>query len=159
MSPSTSWRAWAAAAVIFVLGIATGVAGTSLYALRIVRGALQSPPSVGGPAERATARIADDIIRNLELAPPEARRVRAEFALAAANIRALRAQSNRQMIAELREGARRAAAELPPRPAGRVLKSNRAPTSGSGHGRQSPEIPGGQGVPPRAKPNSLVHFK
>ena len=123
MSPSTSWRAWAAAAVIFVLGIATGVAGTSLYALRIVRGALQSPPSVGGPAERATARIADDIIRNLELAPPEARRVRAEFALAAANIRALLAQSNRQMIAELREGARRAAAELPP--AQRAAFSNR----------------------------------
>jgi hypothetical protein len=113
MSTPTSWRAWAAAAVIFVLGIATGVAGTSLYALRIVRGALQSPPAAGGPADRATARIADDIIRNLELAPPEARRVRAEFAQAAANIRALRAQSNRQMIFELREGARRAAAELP----------------------------------------------
>lgn len=114
MSTPISWRAWAAAAVIFVLGIATGVAGTSLYALRIVRGALQSPPAAGGPADRATARIADDIIRSLDLSPPEARRVRAEFAQAAANIRALRAQSNRQMIAELREGARRAAAELPP---------------------------------------------
>lgn len=114
MTTPISWRAWAAAAVIFLLGLATGVSGTSLYALRQIRSALQSPPASGGPADRATARIADDLIRSLQLPPPEARRVRAEFAQAATNIRTLRAQSNRQMIAELREGARRAAAELPP---------------------------------------------
>ncbi|HEY0966461.1 MAG TPA: hypothetical protein VGD88_03640 [Opitutaceae bacterium] len=114
MSATITWRAWAAAAVIFILGITVGVAGTSLYGLRVLRRAIQTPPAAGGPIDRATARIAEDLVRSLQLPPPEAQRVRAEFAQTAANIRALRTQSNRQMIAELRQGARRVAAELPP---------------------------------------------
>lgn len=114
MSAPGTWRAWAAAVVIFILGIAMGVAGTSLYGLRALRNAIQNPPAAGGPIDRATARIAEDLVRSLKLSPAEAQRVRAEFARTADNIRTLRNQSNRQMIAELRQGARRVAAGLPP---------------------------------------------
>lgn len=114
MSGTGTWRAWAAATVIFVLGIAVGIAGTSLYGLRALRNAIQAPPAVDGPIDRATARLAEDLIRSLKLAPAEAQRVHAEFAKTAATIRARRIQSNREMITELRQGARRVAASLPP---------------------------------------------
>lgn len=115
MNPATPWRAWLAAGAIFVFGLAVGIAGTSLYGLRTLRRTLQPPPpNAINAVDRTGNQIVNDLVASLNLGPAEEARVRREFAQTSANLRALRAQSIRQTIAELRQFARRVAADLPP---------------------------------------------
>jgi len=111
------WQAWLAALAIFVFGVAVGTAGTALLGLRSVKRTLASPPPAFAPAqviERATARVAQQLSRELELDEETESRIRAELRQAAANIRRLRVENYRELQAEVRATASRIAAQLPP---------------------------------------------
>lgn len=111
------WQAWLAALAIFVFGVAVGTAGTALLGLRSVKRVLAAPQQSPPPAqllERATARVAQQLSRDLELDEKTEADIRAELRRAAVSIRRLRIENYRALQAEARATATRIAAQVPP---------------------------------------------
>ncbi len=112
---SSRTQAWLAAIALFVFGVAVGTAGTALLGLRSVKRAMSAPVQTQAQVvERATARVAQQLTRELELDEAAEARIRTELRRAALNIRRLRADHIRAMQTEIRSAAGRIAAELPP---------------------------------------------
>jgi len=108
------WRGWLATAVIFILGVAVGVAGTAWTGARMLRRALQAPASAPGLANRAAERMGAELTKTLELTPAESKRVQAELDQTATNLKLLRVQWTEKAAAEIRGSTGRIAATLPP---------------------------------------------
>lgn len=108
------WRGWLVAAMVFVLGVAVGAAGTVWLGTRAIRRVLQAPLSATGPADRAVARIGADLTRSLELTPDQSERVQVILEQSAVRMKAIRAGALLRAGAELRTTTDRIAAELPP---------------------------------------------
>ncbi len=108
------WQAWLAAVAIFVFGLAVGTAGMAVFGIRAIERNLEATPQP--PAQmmdQATARIAGQLRRDLDLDDDAEARVRAELRRVAVTIRRLRMESNRELQTEMRAAAARIAAELP----------------------------------------------
>jgi hypothetical protein len=117
------WQAWLAALAIFVFGVAVGTAGTALLGLRSVKRVLATPPQAQPPAqliERATARVAQQLSRDLELDDETEANIRAELRRAATAIRRLRVENYRALQTEVRSTATRISAQVPPEQRERV---------------------------------------
>ena len=113
-SSPARWHAWLGAIVIFLLGLTVGVLGTVVVGVRAVRRNLLTPPTAPGFADRAAGRIARQLADELQLTPDQAERVRADFAQAAANIRAVRGRALREVRQEVWAAVVRAGQDLPP---------------------------------------------
>jgi hypothetical protein len=108
------FRAWLVAGAIFVLGVAVGGAGLAWTGVRMFRQALQAPASAPGAADRAAARMGDDLTDSLHLTADESARVQAILDRSAARLKNLRVQVAADAKTELRTSIEAIAAELPP---------------------------------------------
>jgi deoxyribodipyrimidine photolyase-like uncharacterized protein len=109
----SSWRAWLAAAAIFVLGVGVGGAGMAWAGIRVFRHALQNPGATRGFAERATERVGADLTKALKLTPEESAQVQTILAQTATNLKSVRLQAATQVSTEVRATVQRIAATLP----------------------------------------------
>jgi hypothetical protein len=108
-----SWRAWLAAAAIFLLGVGVGGAGMAWAGIRVFRHALLNPAANRTLADRAADRIGADLTKNLNLTPEESAQVKAILAQTATNLKGVRAQAAIQVSTEVRSAVQHIAAGLP----------------------------------------------
>ncbi len=107
------WRGWLMALAIFIAGAALGSAGTAWLGLRFLRQTLQASPDVEGPADRAAARIGNELTERLQLTADESARVQTILAQSAQRMKSIRATAAASARDELRGASAQIAAELP----------------------------------------------
>jgi len=108
------WRVWLSAAMIFLLGIGCGTAGTVGIAWWRLRGWFQAPASAPGMADRVTNRLSAQLTKELELTPEESAKIEATLDVTAASLKQARVNFAQEVTRELRSSFRRIAADLPP---------------------------------------------
>jgi len=111
--PSSRWRAWLAALLIFVFGFGAGVTCSVVVGVRALRRAVRAPATAPGLFDRAIERTARDLERELALTPEQAADVQRELAQTAAHLRALRVQAAIDMRKEMHGTIIRLAQSLP----------------------------------------------
>jgi len=117
MTPPTvsppRWRAWLAAALIFVFGFGAGALCTVAIGMRAIQRAVRAPASAPGLADRVLERTGRDLERELNLTPEEAAAVQRALAETTAHLRALRVQAAADRHKEMRNTVLRLAQSLP----------------------------------------------
>ena len=108
------WRAWLGALAIFVLGVAAGGSATVWIGGSVIRQRLNAPASAPGAADRTAARIAAELSESLDLTPELSARVQQLLNDSASNLKDIRARAVQEARAEVRDSARKIAAELSP---------------------------------------------
>ncbi|HRE83508.1 MAG TPA: hypothetical protein PLN52_20860 [Opitutaceae bacterium] len=111
---SSHWRAWLGAALIFLLGAIVGGTVVTRLGMARLRQALQGGAVGTTFAERATDRIADDLIQELDLNGEQARRLRLTLDSTAANLRQVRRRATVEVAGEIRSSLQQIGADLPP---------------------------------------------
>lgn len=117
MTPPSSnpsrWRAWVAGILIFLLGF--GLGGVCVFGVGafLLRRAAQSPTAGFRLIDRATDRLANDVVRQLDLTPEQAAYIHTEFAQTAARIKTIRVQQTQETRREIRATIFRIAQSLP----------------------------------------------
>jgi hypothetical protein len=110
---SSRWKAWLAAAAIFVLGLCIGGAGMAWAGIHVFRRALLNPPAGRGLADRAAERIGTELRRSLDLTPAEDASIQGILADTTKNLKAVRTQATAQVAAEFRSAIKRIGDALP----------------------------------------------
>lgn len=110
----TRWRAWLVAAMIFLLGLGCGTAGTVGIAWWRLRGWFQAPASAPGIADRVTNRLTRQLTKELELTPDEAAKLEARLDVTAVKLKEARVRFKQEVTRELRSSFLGIAADLPP---------------------------------------------
>jgi hypothetical protein len=132
VTPAPRSRAWLAASLIFLLGIAVGTAATVVVGAAAIRRALRAPVAASGFIDRALNRTYTQIDDSVALTPQEAALTRAELRDLAEKIKTIRLESAARFSTEASASIERIAAGLPPekQAAFRRLAAERFPRLG-----------------------------
>lgn len=87
---SGTWKALLVLALVFLLGAATGIGGGLLFLRAQIRKAATAPLNNQGPFDKLSARIESQLVKNLQLDPPERSAVHEELAVTSRRAKELR---------------------------------------------------------------------
>ena len=109
------WKFWAAAAALFIAGLATGTALTAAVVGRIVRKNIEAAASGQGQLiERSADRIHSRVVEDLDLSPAQSDAVRQSLGATATKLKDLREQTRDEVRQIARSGFIDIARQLTP---------------------------------------------
>ncbi len=135
------WKIWAAAAALFIAGLATGTAITAAVVGRIVRKNIEAAASGQGQLiERSADRIHSRLVKDLDLTPAQSDAVRRSLDTTANKLRGLREQSRDEVRQIARSGFIDIARQLTPAQREEFRKNARARLERFGFGAEGDSL-------------------
>jgi len=107
-------RAWLAAGLFFICGLAVGSIVTIRIGQRMLRNAFSAPADAPSPLDRRARRIEGQLKRALDLSPAQAAQVDAAIDQTTREIKVLRVDTGQRLQEVLNRGIAAAAAPLTP---------------------------------------------